>query len=253
MKRIVLFFLLISNFLFATSGSWEKNNFKNKDFTLPYQLFTPDLIEEDIPLVIYLHGSGEAGTDNEKQLYSGTNIGPQYFSSDEIQGIQKAYVLAPQTPEDIRWASTSIAEYDFETTPMTPSMEALLSLIDILKADLKVDQNRIYIAGLSRGGQGTWNAALNRPELFAAIVPIAGSASPKDAYLIKDIPTWIFHGDSDTTTSIAVSEHMFDELVKLHSNNLKFTVIKGGEHDSSWLEAHRTPRLWQWMILQNKK
>lgn len=248
MKKILISLLAISSLTFA--GEWEKKTYVHNDFSLPYQLYTPSSISENIPLVIYLHGSGEAGVDNEKQMYKGTNIGPQYFASKDIQNIQKAYVLAPQTPEQIRWASTSINEYDFKTTPITPSMDALLELIDNLKTDLKVDDNRIYIAGLSRGGQGVWNAALNRPDLFAAIVPIAGSASPKDAYLIKDIPTWIFHGDSDTTTNIEVSEHMFDKLAQY--DNVKFTVIKNGDHSSSWLEAHRTPRLWQWMIEQKK-
>lgn len=248
MKKTLIGLLALTAVAFA--GNWEKKSYEYRNFSLPYQIYTPDQVEEDIPLVIYLHGSGEAGIDNEKQMYEGTNIGPQYFSSKEIQDIQKAYVLAPQTPVDMRWASTSIDEYDFKTTPITPSMDTLLVLIDKLKNELKIDDQRIYIAGLSRGGQGVWNAALNRPDLFAAIIPIAGSASPKDAYIIKDIPTWIFHGDSDTTTNIEVSEHMFEQLAKY--GNVKFTVIKGGEHSSSWLEAHRTPRIWNWMLQQYK-
>lgn len=249
MKKILIGLLALCSVTLA--GEWRKDSYVHNNFSLPYQLYIPDLVEKNIPLVIYLHGSGEAGIDNEKQMYKGTNIGPQYFSSEEIQNIQKAYVLAPQTPEKMRWASTSIAEYDFKTTPITPSMDALLSLIDNLTSELKIDNSRIYIAGLSRGGQGVWNAALNRPDLFAAIVPIAGSASPEDAYLIKDVPTWIFHGDADTTTNIEVSEHMFDKLAKY--GNVKFTVIKDGEHDSAWLEAHRTPRLWQWMTEHHKE
>lgn len=184
-------------------------------------------------------------------MYSGTNIGPQYFASKDIQNIQNAYVLAPQTTPEIRWASTSIDEYDFKTTPITPSMKALLNLIDNLEKDLKVDSQRIYIAGLSRGGQGVWNAAMNRPQKFAAIVPIAGSGSPKDIDLIKHIPTWVFHGNSDDITPIKVSQNMVNSL-KNENSNVKFTVVEGGNHESSWLEAHKNSDLWKWMI-SNKK
>lgn len=251
MKILVLILsLLITVNIFANSH-WEKKEYIKNGSILPYQIYTPDNREEKLPLVIYLHGSGEAGTDNEKQMYTGTNVGPQYFASKEIQDIQQTYVVAPQTPMEMRWASTSIAEYDFQTTPITPSMDALLDLIEKLKDELPIDENRVYIAGLSRGGQGVWNAALHRPDLFAAIVPIAGSASPKDAKIIKDIPTWVFHGDSDTITPIKVSENMVVSLAKL-GNTPKFTVIKGGDHASAWLEAHRTTDLWKWM-LSNKK
>ncbi len=143
LKKIILF-STISLTSLASSGEWSKSNFNYDGFNLPYQLFKPDNIEKNIPLVIYLHGSGEAGVDNEKQMYSGTNIGPQYFASKDIQNIQNAYVLAPQTTPEIRWASTSIDEYDFKTTPITPSMKALLNLIDNLEKDLKVDSQRIY-------------------------------------------------------------------------------------------------------------
>lgn len=251
LKKLILFFS-ISTFCLAGSGEWVKGNFKYKNFNLPYQIFKPSDIKNDIPLVIYLHGSGEAGTDNEKQMYKGTNIGPQYFSSEENQKLQKAYVLAPQTTEDIRWASTNLNEYDFKNTPITPSMDALLHLIDILEKELKVDSKRIYIAGLSRGGQGVWNAAMNRPEKFAAIVPIAGSGSPKDTDLIKHIPVWAFHGDADDVTPIKVSENMVKAL-KEKNTNVKFTIVKNGDHESSWLEAHKNSDLWKWMISFIKK
>lgn len=250
LKKIMLF-STISLTCLASSGEWSKNNFKYDEFNLPYQLFKPNNIEKEIPLVIYLHGSGEAGIDNEKQMYAGTNIGPQYFASEEIQNIQNAYVLAPQTTPEIRWASVSIDEYDFKTTPITPSMNSLLHLIDNLEKELKIDPKRIYIAGLSRGGQGVWNAAMNRPSKFAAIVPIAGSGSPKDIDLIKYIPTWVFHGNADDITPIEVSQNMVDALKK-KNGNVKFTIVENGNHDSSWLEAHKNSELWKWMI-SNKK
>ncbi|MGL4997370.1 prolyl oligopeptidase family serine peptidase [Cetobacterium sp.] len=232
-------------------GEWKKGIHLYKKKCLPYQIFKPNKTAEKIPLVIFLHGSGEAGNDNEKQMYLGTNIGPQYFSSVKIQSIQNSYVLSPQTELGIRWASSTIDEYDFETTPITLSMSALLDLVDNLIKTLNIDLSRIYIAGLSRGGQGVWNAAMNRPNLFAALVPIAGSGSPKSIHLIKHIPTWIFHGDNDEITSIDFSKNMFN-LLKEKNKNINFTIIKFGNHESAWIEAHKNSKLWRWMLLQKK-
>ncbi len=92
---------------------------------------------------------------------------------------------------------------------------------------------------------------MNRPQKFAAIVPIAGSGSPKDIDLIKHIPTWVFHGNSDDITPIKVSQNMVNSL-KNENSNVKFTVVEGGNHESSWLEAHKNSDLWKWMI-SNKK
>ncbi|MGL4947483.1 MAG: prolyl oligopeptidase family serine peptidase [Cetobacterium sp.] len=251
-KKLIIF-STIATVCYSSEG-WTKQNFNYENFNLPYQIFEPiqNQKDEKIPLVIYLHGSGEAGTDNEKQMYAGTNIGPQYFSSEDNQKIQRSYVLAPQTPAEIRWASNSIAEYDFRKTPTTESMKALLNLIDKLEKELNIDSNSIYIAGLSRGGQGVWNAAMNAPEKFAAIVPIAGSGSPKDVNLIKNIPTWVFHGEKDEITPLSVSENMVNAL-KSEGKNVKFTIVKNGNHESSWLEAHKNSELWKWMISNKKR
>ena len=245
--------VLIKNMVYTKSvkGEWSKKTFENNGFTLPYQIYTPkDTKNKKLPLVIYLHGTGEAGTDNEAQMYKGKNIGPDYFSSPEIQGIQAAYVLAPQTPKDMRWASTTLDEYDLSTTPVTPSMEALLKLIDEVSKKYPIDTDRIYIAGLSRGGQGTWNAALLKPEKFAAVVPIAGSGGVKDAGKLSKTAIWVFHGDEDEVTKVNYSRNMVFAIIKAGSTPdlLRYTEIRGGNHEASWLTAHKNSDLYRWMI-----
>ena len=245
--------VLIKNVVYTKSvkGEWSKKTFENNGFTLPYQIYTPkDTKNKKLPLVIYLHGTGEAGTDNEAQMYKGKNIGPDYFSSPEIQGIQAAYVLAPQTPKDMRWASTTLDEYDLSTTPVTPSMEALLKLIDEVSKKYPIDTDRIYIAGLSRGGQGTWNAALLKPEKFAAVVPIAGSGGVKDAGKLSKTAIWVFHGDEDEVTKVNYSRNMVFAIIKAGSTPdlLRYTEIRGGNHEASWLTAHKNSDLYSWMI-----
>ena len=238
----------------AQAAKWNEKTYTSNGFTLPYEIYQPET-NDRIPLIIHLHGSGEAGEDNRAQLYLGKNIGPDYFASDAIQSIQKAIVLAPQTPKDMRWASTTLAPYDFKTTPSTPSMTALLQLIDKTRAtNPNVDPSRIYMTGLSRGGQGVWNAAMQRPELFAAIVPIAGSGSPKDANLLINIPTWAFHGSKDSVTSVNYTRDMVDAILRSGGTTqlLRYTEVEGGEHPDSWLTAFKDEKLYQWMLSHHK-
>ena len=255
MKSLIISFGLFSMFsASAYATSWEEQHYVHESFNLPYQIYHPKS-KEKLPLIIHLHGTGEAGIDNKAQLYKGKNIGPDYFASPKIQAIQKAIVLAPQTPAEIRWASTSIEPYDYSTTQSTVSMTALLSLIDaLIEKDKKVDSSRIYITGLSRGGQGVWNAALQRPELFAAIVPIAGSSSPADANRLIGLPIWAFHGDEDTTTSVDYSREMIDALIRAGgtTKEIRYTEIPAGEHADSWLTAFKDEQLYKWLISHHR-
>lgn len=237
----------------TTSTSWQAKQYTDGSFDLPYQVYHPES-EQKLPLVIHLHGSGEAGTDNEAQLYKNQNIGPDYFTSNLIQSIEKAVVLAPQTPADMRWANTSLHPYEFSSTPSTDSMTALLKLVKEMKANGKVDPNRIYMTGLSRGGQGVWNAAMQEPNLFAAIVPIAGSGSPNDAELIKHIPTWAFHGDSDPVTNVDYTRDMINALHRSggSTETILYTEIEGGDHAASWLTAFQDKALYEWLISHSK-
>ncbi len=234
---------------------WQAKHYQDEKFDLPYQVFYPQS-QKKLPLIIHLHGTGEAGHDNQAQLYTGQRIGPDYFASDDIQAIQKAIVLAPQTPENTRWASTSIEPYDFSSTPSTASMTALLHLIDdMIKTDSRIDTSRIYMTGLSRGGQGVWNAALQRPDFFAALVPIAGSSSPADARRLINLPIWTFHGDSDTTTDVAYTREMVDAIILAggSAQHLRYTEIPGGEHPDAWLTAFKDEQLYRWLLSHSRK
>jgi predicted peptidase len=238
----------------ALAANWNAKTFESGAFTLPYEIYQPEG-HDKLPLIIHLHGTGEAGTDNKAQLYIGKNIGPEYFSSDKIQSIQKAIILAPQTPKDMRWANSTLDPYDFKTTPSTLSMTALLELIDkLIATNPNIDSSRIYMTGLSRGGQGVWNAAMQRPELFAAIVPIAGSGSPADASLLVKIPTWAFHGSNDSVTNVNYTRDIVDAIIRSGGTTrlLRYTEIEGGEHPDSWLTAFKDDRLYRWMLSHHR-
>lgn len=152
---------------------------------------------------------------------------------------------------DIRWASIGIEPYDLDTTPITPSLEALFELLDeMLTTNDRIDADRVYLAGLSRGGQGVWNAALRRPEMFAAIVPIAGSGSPEHTNRLTGLATWAFHGSADETTKVAYTREMVDAIYQAGGTSalLRYTEINRGNHASSWLTAHQDAELYHWLL-----
>ncbi|GGJ42276.1 glycosyl hydrolase [Deinococcus roseus] len=235
----------------GTGGSWAKNSITVNNFNLPYQLYTPTTqpSSNQLPLIIHLHGSGEAGTDNVLQMMAGTHNGPQYFTDPNYQKVQAAYVLAPQTPVAIRWASTGIPEYNLDTTPETVSMTALQKLIENLVATLpNVDPDRVYFAGLSRGGQGVWWAAMTRANQWGAILPIAGSGSPNHASRLKDLAVWAFHATNDNTTSVQYTRNMVNGILAAGGNKVKFTEVPTGDHQAGWETAYGTMDAFNWLI-----
>lgn len=237
----------------ATGGQWATGTHLNNGFTLPYQLYTPttETSGKKLPLIIHLHGSGEAGTENQKQMMVGTRNGPQYFVLPEHQKMQAAYVLAPQTPVEIRWASTGIPEYNLDTTPETVSMTALIALIgDLLKSHPDIDADRVYLAGLSRGGQGVWNAALRHTEMFAALVPISGSGSPDHADRLKNMAIWAFHAQDDNTTNVKYTRNMVDAIFHAggSTRTLRYTEVEFGDHQAGWDTAYGNSQVYRWLI-----
>ncbi|WP_079253579.1 dienelactone hydrolase family protein [Endozoicomonas arenosclerae] len=232
-------------------ASWSISSYEKDGFILPYQLYSPSLAEDEkAPLVIYLHDAVEAGTDNRKQLYTGQNIGPDYFTSQRIQSMQKAYVLAPQTPRDSYWVKVPAGEFNYQEVPSSIALSALLKLIDKLAERSEVDPKRIYLVGHAQGGTGVWFAALSMPELFAAVAPLAGASSPDAGKRLTQTPIWAFHGDSDKVTPVLFTRNMVDAIIRAGGTSalLRYTEIEGGNHDSAWREAFKGDQLWQWLL-----
>ena len=178
-KSIVLFstFLFCVNiqFAFSQSSRFSINRYVNdKGDTLNYRQLYPDADTlRKYPLVIFLHGSGERGNDNEAQL----KWGVMNFATDQNMMLHPAFVIAPQCPEKISWSNFSqeknSTEMHLQPTPTKP-MELVIELIRKLIKKLPVDSNRIYITGLSMGGYGTYDAIERYPHLFAAALPVCG-------------------------------------------------------------------------------
>jgi predicted peptidase len=217
---------------------------------LPYRLLAPAKLDPaaKYPLVIFLHGAGECGNDNQKQLVHGMND----FASDEIMAKYPALVVAPQCPEGKRWVEVDWT-LDSHQMPAQPSepLAGVFELIDTLIKSKPIDTKRIYITGLSMGAFGVWDAVQRRPELFAAAAPICGGGDPLLAKQIHFVPVWAFHGDEDSTVKVKRSRAMIEALRGV-GEEPKYTEYKGVGHDS-WTRTYKDPALYEWLFAQRKK
>lgn len=221
--------------------------------TLPYQLFVPRHAPgASLPVVLFLHGSGERGTDGEAQLRVG--LAPVVRAQMESF---PAIVVFPQAPRDAVWAGL----------PARAAMAAL----DTVAGEWGADPRRVYLTGLSMGGFGTWQLALEHPDRFAALIPVCGgveplaqlpairvdgiphdAAGPHDYVAARTAatPTWIFHGSADTAVPVAESRAMARALRALGAP-VRYTEYAGVGHNS-WDAAYGTPELWEWLFAQHR-
>lgn len=225
----------------------EKHVFEDRGRKLPYRLLKPLKIEDGkkYPLVVFLHGAGERGTDNEKQLVHGV---PQFAANLEKY---PCFLIAPQCPDGKRWVEVDWSA-DSHTQPKEPGEVGRLTLALVEKSiqALPVDRKRVYLTGLSMGGYGTWDLLARRPDLFAAAAPVCGGADEATARKIKAIPIWAFHGGKDTTVQPARSRNMIAALKKA-GGHPKYTEYPDVGHNS-WDNAYRDPELFRWLFAQKK-
>jgi len=243
MKRLVALLLLIT--IFQVNAQTDRFNyaaFEGKEGELKYRLLFPDALQRKLPLVIFLHGSGERGDDNEAQL----KWGVQQFASDESLKHYPAFVAAPQCPENDQWSA-----YDgkYKDKP-TKTMELVRGMIDDLIKTYPIDENRIYITGLSMGGFGTFDAMARYPDLFAAGVPVCGSGDPNTVERFKDIPIWIYTGAEDDVVLPERTVKMFNALMDAGAKP-GFTQVPEVGH-FSWIAAYSDELLIEWMFRQRR-
>nr|MBC7612149.1 prolyl oligopeptidase family serine peptidase [Pseudopedobacter sp.] len=254
MKIIYSIFILFfaTQFVSAQSNrfSFEKYIDASGD-TLNYRLLGPDYnTSRKFPLVIFLHGSGERGHDNEAQL----KWGVMNFASDQMMLQHPCYVIAPQLPENGSWSNFTAP--DAENQMMLNSnpsitMKLLIDLIHDFAAKHPIDQSRIYITGLSMGGFGTFDAIERYPNLFAAAVPVCGGGDISKASLIANIPIWMFHGAEDPAVPTKYSLQMTEALFKAGAHPALTIYPETGHF--SWLGAYTDPLMFNWLFSQRMK
>jgi predicted peptidase len=220
-------------------GSWA----------MPYRLFRPSETGK-APLVLYLHGSGGSGDDNQKQLGLGNIFGTLLWALPENQKRVPCYVLAPQT--DRGWAR-------YKESPGGPAQvtsgfgdgaRLALEIVQGLVRELPIDDRRLYVTGQSMGGAGVWNMIAHRPHVFAAAAICCGSLTQDEVTPLVHMPIWNFHGDADQTVPVAVSRRRIAALRKAGGHPF-YTEYAGVDHNS-WEWAFTEPALPAWLFSQHR-
>jgi predicted peptidase len=242
--------LSISKNLFSQPPLFSYETYKNAggDSLLYRFLFPDNDPTRKYPLVIFLHGSGERGNDNNAQL----KWGVMNFASDENMKKYPAFVIAPQCPQNIGWSNTTRGkngEIVLQNTPSKP-MQLLIELINDVIKKFHVDTNRIYITGLSMGGYGTFDALERYPHFFAAAVPVCGSGDILKAASIAHIPIWMFGGANDPSVNPNLLYDMVNALLKAGARP-GFTEYPNVGH-FSWIAAYNDPMMMEWLFSQHK-
>ncbi|MEL6811082.1 MAG: prolyl oligopeptidase family serine peptidase [Bacteroidota bacterium] len=245
----------MSSTLAQDYSAYKKERFVKGQDTLPYRILLPKNYDatKKYPMILFLHGSGERGSDNELQLTHGADL----FLKPEVQAQFPAIVVFPQCKENRSWNNTAyniaygkrVFNYPAVVKPNV-HQELLESLIDNLKSEYPIDAQRLYIGGLSMGGMGTFEAVLRNPDLFAAAFAICGGANPRISETLSNTPFWIFHGEQDNVVPIQGSRKIYEAL-KEKNADVKFTAYPGVEHDS-WTNAFAEPELLPWLFSKSR-
>lgn len=229
---------------------FDAKTFTGTRCTLPYRILSPVEMKPGTlyPLVIFLHGAGQRGEGNIRQLSNGGAL----FADPMNRAAFPTFAVFPQCPEDKRWVEVNWGAPTSHQQPAEPSdpMSNVLELIPTLMKSLPIDPKRVYVIGLSMGGFGTWDLIARKPEWFAAAVPICGGADDSTAPRIASIPTWVFHGDKDTTVKPERSRSMVEALRQV-GGKVKYSELPGVNH-SSWLQALANPDLLPWLFAQKR-
>ena len=219
---------------------------------LQYRYFKPETQENKLyPLLIFLHGSRQRGTDNNSQL----NEEALFWVSDQVQDKHPSFVILPQCPPTKKWVNTKDISYPFnnynqDEIPESEILKTLLELTIKFTSQYPIDLNRIYISGFSMGGSGTWDLLTRHPEIFAAAIIVAGASDPNKAFTITQIPVKVFNGELDHIIPPELNVKMCNELVKL-GGKCDLAVLKGEWHECV-MKALQTPGLVDWLFEQKK-
>lgn len=231
------------------SISFTGGEYKGEEFH--YRLMKPAKMEpgQKYPLVIFLHGAGERGSDNVKQLaYFPTQMAQPHYREQ-----YPCFVLAPQCRADHKWMNSDWSVPADPKMPEDPSeqMQTVIQMIETTLRNEAIDPDRVYLTGLSMGGFGSFDLGIRHPDWFAAIAPICGAADPAKVSAIKDIPVWIVHGSDDTTVHPDRSRSAVRAL-KEAGGHPTYVELPGVGHNS-WTPAYADKDgLVPWMFRQRR-
>lgn len=243
-------------------------NYAAESYTLNYRYYQPQDMSQKVPLIIFLHGRGERGSDNDSQL---NNAILRPFIENENSKFYGAMVIAPQCPvkeynngwvnlfsDDETANALAYKNYSVDNIAESTECKAIVSLIEDTCNNKNIDRNRIYLIGLSQGAMATWDLLARHSELFAAAVPIAGVGDTSKAEIYADIPIYAFHGNADTTVKYdTATPKMYEAINAVGKGNMHFVTFEGGPH-AIWEAAitfkgsGELPALEDWLFSQKR-
>jgi predicted peptidase len=179
------------------------------------------------PLVLFLHGAGERGSDFAALSHTGLT---QLAAGRAFPFI----LVAPQVPADEIW-----------------SIPALAALLDRVTTDFRVDPDRVYLTGLSMGAFGGWDLATSYPDRFAAVVLISGGGNPVSACRLRDVPVWLVHGRKDDVIPVEESE-LLARALQGCGGPVRLTVYPEAGHDA-WSQTYEDPEFLNWLLAQKRR
>lgn len=255
MRKFVLFVL----FLALGVGVRAQETFERRMYvsaagdTLRYRALAPETLEAGVryPLVLFLHGAGERGRDNEAQLVHGGEM----FLNPVVRETYPAFVVAPQCPPERYWAyeerPESFAPWEMPVVEEPASMIRLvMEVVGLYLAMPEVDASRVYVMGLSMGGMATYDLMVRYPEVFAAAVPICGTVHPGRLSALPGVAVSIYHGDHDTVVPVEASRAAYRAL-KAAGAAVRYKEFVGCTH-GSWNPAFNEPDFWPWLFARHK-
>lgn len=253
-KTLLLILTIISAHTMWAQDLFEKNTFAaSNGTTLNYREMTPENVDPNkkYPLVLFMHGAGERGSDNTKQLTHGSRM----FENPTNREKYPAYVLFPQCPEPIFWTfEARPQELKADSIPASTTPAALISavkeLLDKYRNHPNVDKDRVYIIGLSMGAMATFELTGRYPDVFAAAIPICGIVNPDHLANTQSINFRIFHGDADPVVPVSGSRNAYKKLKEIGAN-VEYIEFPGISHDS-WTAAFNHPDFMEWLFKQTK-
>ncbi len=254
-KKIVISFVLflgVCGLMQAQDFSaFKKEVFVKGKYKMPYRILYPENYDADksYPLLVFLHGSGERGSDNELQLVHGASL----FLKEEIRKKYPAIVVFPQCPKEDQWSNRNHNHADpnekfifYAGGKASEAMKTVQKLIKNMLKTHKINEDQVYAGGLSMGGMGTFELVRRNPKLFAAAFPICGGANPEIAIKLKGTQWWVFHGDKDKVVPYQYSEQMVKSLEGVGAA-VEFSLYPGVGHNS-WDNAFQEPNLLPWLF-----
>jgi len=244
-----LLLLLLPLLISAQTSLFEKEKFIIENDTLKYRILAPINYNENekYPVHLFLHGAGERGNDNELQLIHGSNL----FLDSINRNKYKSWVIFPQSTKNDWWGGYyDPYKYDYNVK-RSKSLELVIKFMDEFIQRKDVDQNRVYVSGLSMGGLGTFSILNARPNMFAAATPICGDGDPGSVEnFANKVAIWIFHGSADQVVLAKQSLKMANAILDA-GGNPKITIYENIGHNS-WDNAFAEKDFLEWIHSKTK-